>query len=180
MQQGNNNPTPWQGSGQLGNPTHRATVKSLSWDLFCLYCINSVLSYRFPVGCRPALTVCILRGAIIRENYPSFTQHPSIPPPILFSSPMCHWRDVCESMWTTKRWSRMQFVLQNKNTKPCYLIVCMMLWALLYETNKSGTWISKINNNFDQQTVILVLISAWWASKQSSCLIDFVLRRCLN
>lgn len=141
MQQDNNNPTPWQ------NPTHQAIVKSLSWDLFCLYSTNSVLSYRFPVGCRPALTACILRGAIIRENYPLFTQHPSIPPPILFSSPMCHWWDVCKSMWTTKRWSSMQFVLQNKNTKPCYLIVCMMLWALLYKTNKSGTWISKTVTN---------------------------------
>lgn len=77
-QQGNNTPSPWQRSGQLGNLTHRATVRSLPWDLFCLRCINSFLSYRFPVVCRPALTACSLRRTIIRENYAMFTQQPKV------------------------------------------------------------------------------------------------------
>lgn len=73
-QQGNNTPTPWQKSDHLGSVTHRATVRSLLWDLFCFCCINSFLSYRFPACFKPTLTACSLRGTIIRENYALFTQ----------------------------------------------------------------------------------------------------------
>lgn len=51
-QQDNNTPMPWQRSDQLGNLTHRATARSLLWDLFSLCCINSSLSYLYPVGLR--------------------------------------------------------------------------------------------------------------------------------
>lgn len=98
-QQAKNTPTPWQRSGQLGNLTHRATVRSLPWDLFCLCCINSFLSYRFPVGCRPALTACSVRGAIIRENYAMFTQQPTVSHHWFCFPPLC----VTDSMFGNRR-----------------------------------------------------------------------------
>lgn len=99
-QQGNNTPTPWQRSGQLGNLTHQATVRSLPQDLFCLCCINSFLSYCFPVGCRSALPACSMREAIIRENYAMFTQQPKVSHHwFFFSFSMFRQWDVWEMEW---------------------------------------------------------------------------------
>lgn len=140
-QQGNNTPTPWQRSGQLGNLTHQATVRSLPQDLFCLCCINSFLSYCFPVGCRSALPACSMREAIIRENYAMFTQQPKVSHHWFFFPSLCfangmfekwsekldHKNAVCATKW------------KNKKTKLWWF------WALSYKSNtnkKQSFWCS--------------------------------------
>lgn len=134
-----NTPTPWQRSGQLGSLTHRATVRSLPWDLFCLCCINSFLSYLLPVGCRPALTACSLRGAIIRENYAMFTQHPKVSHHwFCFPPPVCHQQHVWDSVWRAKSYKDLQgFSL-------CCKIKCKTMFLMKH-------WIPRIlldaNNN---------------------------------
>lgn len=140
-QQGNNTPTHRQRSGQLGNLTHRATIRSLPRDLFCLCCINCFLSYRFPVGCRPALTACSFKPSLGKTMLCSHSSptRPTTDFALLpnVSATACLRIDV-RSKEAGK--TRMHFVLRNKKVnKTTLLTVHMMPLPFLHETNKSVT-----------------------------------------